>query len=119
MAYVSKPLNSDVLVRSFLNKNPGILTRISNINGMFIFGNNEIFNDIPNTHYKFIKSNDCFIIVRNGIVINYLINDKYVWLYEEVKDSLLCNEFDFISNDQKQKIVESIKSMSVLNELYK
>ena len=118
-AYAAKALYSNIIAESFFNKGKKILTRTSNINGKFIFGDNEVFNDITNTHYKFIKSGYFFIIIRNGIIINYLIDDEYLWLYEEVKDTLLCNEFDFISNDQKQKIVESIKSMSVLNKLYK
>ena len=121
MKHVPRALYFDIPAESFLNKDQKTLTTLSNINGTFIFGDNEVFNDIANTHYKFIKSGCAFVIIRNGSIINYLINnnDEYSWLYKEVKDSFCCNEFDFISNDQKQKIIESIKSMSVLNTLYK
>lgn len=121
MKYVPIALYFDIPAESFLNKGQKTLTTLSNINGTFIFGDNEVFNDITNTHYKFIKSGCAFVIIRDGSIINYLINDndEYSWLYKEVKDSFFCNEFDFISNDQKQKIVESIKSMYVLNKLYK
>lgn len=114
-------LYSTTFAYPYLDKPAAELTITTNSNGTFIFGNEKAFHDIPDTEYKFIRQNYSFLIAKNNIVINRLFidNKSYIWLYEKTRPTNLFDDFDYISDDTKQKIVDSLKAMDVINTLYR
>lgn len=85
-------------------------------NGLFALNEaNTLSNDMP---YTYVKNLSSYIIMRDMKVINNIfIDTSYRYASDDVTDSLLCNDFNTMTTEEKEAIMDSVKAKELLNEI--